>query len=502
MSKQLIKVNIDSLFAAIFGFVLILLFSKHNGIGISPDSIAYSATARNLIAGNGFIDYTNMPLVAFPLFYPFFLAVIGFVFNTDIIQLAPFLNAFLFASVIFLSGMVIEYFKYKTKLYKRVLLILITLSPSLIEVYTMLWSETLFILLSLLFFYFFRQYFQNHNLKSLSIAAIISALAFDTRYAGITLIATGVLLIFFDKYIRWQLKALHVVYFGSIGVSLATINLIRNVWVVGLATGMRQKGVTPLMKNFEYSGNVLTDWFSLDIHNQLFLKIIFFLVLILFVAFFVRNVRHWKAFYTYENIAVSFFIVYVLFIVISSTISRYETINNRLLAPAFLPFLFISTCQLPKWRKSLSQRHLSWIFLGFTLGIGILFAISYLSVNEENLEYMQETGIPGYSEDTWEKSRIVNYLQKHPEIFDNDSIIYSNHSQAVYFLTGNQTISLPERVYHIDVQDFERHPSALLIWFNMDDNPDLLNLKEIRRMKQMKRLKTFPDGAIYKLTNR
>lgn len=498
MNINFLKSNTDSAIAAVVGFVIVLLFSQHNGIGISPDSIAYSSAARNLIAGNGFTDYSDKALVIFPLFYPFFLALVMFITQADIVVIAPYLNGFLFSTVIFLSGVLIENFKYKTKLYKRLLLLLITISPSLIEIYTMLWSETLFIFLSLIFIYTFRTYFHTHSLLSLGVAGLITAFAFDTRYAGITLLATGGLLIFFDKNLSWQNKFLHIIYYGSTSISLVFLNLIRNVWEVGLATGQRQQGITPFSKNVEYSGKVFTDWFSINIENQLYLKIIFVIVLILFIVFFVRNVRHWKAYYTFENIIVSFFLVYVMFIVVSSTISRYEPINNRLLAPAFIPLLLVSTCQIPKWRKLLPKRLLRWVVFAFSIGIGILFAYSFVQINKENLEYMLETGIPGYSEDTWQKSQLVTYLEKHPEIFDADSVVYSNHSQAVYFLTGNRSGTLPERAYKKDVEEFMSETSGILIWFNLDDNPDLLNLKEIGKTMKLKRLKTFRDGAIYK----
>lgn len=499
--SSFLKNNIDSLIASVVGFLIIMLYTRYGGIGISPDSIAYTSVARSFVAGNGFFDYSGTPLVAFPLFYPTFLGMLMFVSQHDIIQIAPFLNGLLFATLIFLSGILMEHFKYKTNLYKRILLTIITFSPSLIEIYSMLWSETLFILLVVVFILYFHKYLLNHSILSLVIAGIIAAIAFDTRYAGITLTATGCLLIFFDRNLGWKKKSKHILLFGTTGVSLAVMNLIYNVIVNDLATGMRQKGITPLTKNIEYSGIVLSDWFQLQIQQQLIFEVIAIIIMLLFIVFFVKNINHWKSYYTYENIAVAFFIVYVLFIVLSSTFSRYETINNRLLAPAFLPLLWISTCQIPKWRKYMPHKQLQWIFLAFSLGIGFLIIGSYFAINRENLSYMTETGIPGYSEDTWKKSQIVNYLQHHDELFDKDSSIYSNHCQAVYFLTNHSIFTLPERVYKNDVKEFKETPYCLLVWFNLDNNPDLLNLKEISKYKKMECVKSFSDGAIYVLRN-
>jgi hypothetical protein len=501
MLSDYFKKNIDSLLASAVGFIIIILFTRYGGIGISPDSIAYTSAARNFISGNGFTEFSGAPLVAFPLFYPFFLGLVMFVTQHDIILVAPFLNALMFAILIFLSGTIIEHFKYKTKWYKRILLVIISISPSLIEIYSMLWSETLFIILILVFFLLFHRYLLKHNTLSLVLAATVAAIAFDTRYAGITLVGSGVLLIFFDKNLKWIKKIAHILLFGSIGVSLVILNLIRNIFENGLATGMRQESITTLSQNIGYYSSVLSDWLRLPILDKFFIQVFAVIIMLLFLLFFIRNINHWKSYYTYENIAVSFFIVYVLFIVLSSTFSRYETINNRLLAPAFLPLLWISTCQIPKWKNQMPHRRLKWVFLAFFLGIATVLIGSYFAINQDNLSYMNETGIPGYNEDTWKKSQLVNYLQTHKELFEDDSIIYSNHCQAVYFLTGHSVITLPERVYKNDVDEFKRTENSLLIWFNLDYNPDLLNLKEIRNYKRMKRIKSFSDGAIFILKN-
>jgi len=501
MLANYFKKNIDSLIASAVGFTIIMLFTHYGGIGISPDSIAYTSVSRSLISGNGFTEFSGGPLVAFPLFYPFFLGLVMFVTQTDIILIAPVLNGLMFATIIFLSGTLLEHFKYKTNWYKRIILVIITLSPSLIEIYSMLWSETLFILLAVIFILLFHRYFKTHTTTSLVIAALVAAMTFDTRYAGITLIATGCVLIFFDKNLSWKRKLNHTLIFGSIGISFTVLNLIRNYFETQSVTGMRQKGITALSENIEYSGNVFSDWFTFHFEGHLFFEIIAVSVMVLFLVFFIRNINHWKSYYTYENIAVSFFIVYVLFIVISSTISRYETINNRLLAPAFLPLLWISTCQIPKWRNYMPHQKLKWIFFAFSLGIGIVIIGSYFAINRENLSYINETGIPGYSEDIWRKSQIVNYLQKHDELFESDSTIYTNHSPAVYFLTKHSVSTLPERVYKNEVDEFKQTSYCLLVWFNLDHDPDLLTLKEIRKYKKVEQIKSFSDGAIFVLRN-
>ena len=66
-----LKKNIDTLIASAVGFILVILYTQYGGIGISPDSIAYTCASRNFIATGSFTDIIGLPLVAFPLFYPF-----------------------------------------------------------------------------------------------------------------------------------------------------------------------------------------------------------------------------------------------------------------------------------------------------------------------------------------------------------------------------------------------------------------------------------------------
>ena len=324
------KRNIDSLAAALAGFIIIALFTKHSGIGISPDSIVYTSVARNLQTGKGLIDYSGTPLVDFPAFYPIFLFCISFVTRLDVIAFAPILNGVLFAAVIYTSGCIMEQLIHRSKLYKWLVLICIVMSPALIEVYSMLWSETLFIFLSLLFFIAIKNHLEQHTGKSLLFISIIAAIAFVTRYAGITFLAVGGLMILFDRNIDQIKKVIHFLLFGCIGVSLALINFIRNLLAAGLLAGARQKGITPLGKNIEYYGAVLYSWIGFQSTNH---SLIFWggiILSIIFIIIFLTRIIPYLHYASYENIALIFFIIYTSFIVLSSTFSRYETINSRL----------------------------------------------------------------------------------------------------------------------------------------------------------------------------
>ena len=81
-----LKKNIDSLLAAVAGFTIIILFTHHGGIGISPDSVVYSTTAEHIRENRALVDFTQQPVVNFPAFYPLFLS--GIIWLTSLEPLA------------------------------------------------------------------------------------------------------------------------------------------------------------------------------------------------------------------------------------------------------------------------------------------------------------------------------------------------------------------------------------------------------------------------------
>ena len=144
-----ISKNLDSLLVALAGFVLIQIFSRHSGIGISPDSVTYLSASRHLATGGGFRSFDQLPVVDFPVGYPVFLTIISFFTRLDPLLYGSWLNGILFGILLYTCGGMMNGFYQRSGWYKRILLICILFSPALQEVYSMLWSETIFLLLIL-----------------------------------------------------------------------------------------------------------------------------------------------------------------------------------------------------------------------------------------------------------------------------------------------------------------------------------------------------------------
>ena len=490
------KKNIDAFIAAAAGFFIIIIYTQHSGIGVSPDSVVYTSVAKNIHDHALINDFYGRPMVVFPAFYPAFLSGVMFITGLDPIVFAPVLNAFLFAVVIYICGLIMEYFLFSSKWYKYIILSCIVFSPCLLEIYSMLWSETLFILLLLLFIVALHHYFKSYSFKSLIIVSCIAALACVTRYAGVTLIATGGLLIMLDKKLLIKNKIYHLFLFAAMSCSLFVINLMRNSLSDGTFTGMREKSLSSFLQNISYCGNVFCDWLPLPKEH--------FIISICATLFFIAGftILFWKNFrkniyYSYENAAIVFFIIYLLFIILSATFSRYELINNRLLSPLFIPMLWGSTSWIVSLIKKYWQEKRAWIVVVVSL-LFISFQRNQYKADYENYDGIKYAGIPGYTEDTWQKdSEIVNFLKQNKTIFKKGYAIYSNSDDALYFFTGLRCDMLPHIVFPEEVFNYYAESNTYLVWFDDIENPELLTLDDVLNHKKMILLHQFSNGAIY-----
>ena len=496
-----LKKNYDSLIAAAIGFIAILMFTHYGGIGISPDSIMYTSVARNINAGKWLLGYDEKPMVLFPVLYPIFLGLVMFITRLDVIIVAPFLNGLLFAIVIYISGCIMQEFKATSRLYKSLIMLIIIACPCLTDVYSMLWSETLFILWILVFIVFMFRYLQNSSIKNLLLISCIAALSCITRYAGVTLIGTGALLIIcFGSTTRLK-KIYHLILFGMIGISLLVINLLRNQLSTGMLTGVRQKGIVSLHNNIQFFGNVLSDWLPFANTTKLFsfLLGLFFLMGAL-ITFTLRIIKQ-KNYSSFENIATAFFLIFGWFMVISATVSRYEPINSRLLSPLFIPFIWFTTQSFPRFVKSISNKSIKLSVIILTAGLACILLFQHIQIDKATYKNESEGGIGGYTEDDWKVSETLHYLQKDSSFFNPIIPVFSNANHAVYFYTGRSVFSLPERVHTNKVISLFATPTFKLIWFNTEENFDLLTLNELKQKKSLIPIKTFADGTLFLCTS-
>lgn len=488
--------NLDSFIAAVLGFIAIYyVYTSYSGIGISPDSIMYASTAHNIYEHGSLLTFNGGPLVFFPVFYPFFLSVILFITRVDTVTAAPVINGLLFAGVIFFSGYIISKFKSHSYIYKWLILLAIVMSPGLLEIYTYLWSETLFILEVMVFVWAYWRYMQKHSMLSLVLLGILVSISCITRYAGVTLIMTGGLLMLLDKELTLAKKIKHILIFGFISISLLVANLIKNRLSSGLSTGTREPSITPLSKNLYYFGTVMCDWMGLP---QTFYP--YAIAIACFLLLFLVGLLVWKGIKgrmnTGETIIIMFAAVYGIFIPVLATFSRFEPLNSRLLSPMFICLLIGITSWVPDVIKHYKfKRQLIYAIPFVLLMLSFLYATGatdYQRWYDEN-----DYGVPGYTDDDWNTSEFIQFLKTHKHLFKPGVPIYTDADEAVYFFTGESSTLLPHRYFTNTVKQFYGIKHYYLIWFDALNNKELIGLQDIQEHENLKLLYHLKDGNIY-----
>ncbi len=490
--------NYDSLLAAIGGFVLIQLLAAYGGIGVSPDSVVYISTAANIHDHAQINDFTNQPLMDFPALYPIFLSGVMFLTGHSIVAAGPVLNGILFAGLIWLCGWMMDRWPQASRWYKWTILLCIVGSPCLLEVYSMLWSETLFLLLSILFLVACHRYFRSHTIPAVLLMGLVAGLACVTRYAGISIVGLGGLLMLLDGRLKCSGKKIgHMALYGFTAIGILALNLYRNYLQTETLTGYREKGLTPFWANLHNYGAVFCDW--LPFFNGHYGAATFvgaFFLLLITGIFLYRLVRR-TGFFSYDTLAVSLFVFYSLFILVTATISRFQTLDSRLLSPLYLPWLWGSTCWIPGALRRTSYRWKKAVLV-LPAAAAFCFLLGEWQDWKETWSGVHYAGIPGFSEDLWKKSETMGYVREHKKELEAYGPIYSDSFEGLWYLSnGLESELLPHKDNNEDIQYMLKEDHFSMIWFDDAINTDLIDVDFIKARKVLIRQINFGDGTIY-----
>ncbi len=497
-AAYLLTQHYDALIASAAAVLTIYYLTRFSGIGLSPDSIAYSSAAINLLAKGALVDFNNLPLVDFPAGYPFFLAFFSSIFHSNPITIAPILNSILYVGVILMSSVLMQGFENNARWYRVAVLSILATSPCLWEVYEMLWSETWFVFLVLLFMLVWRWYGKRHDIISLMVFALIAALAFVTRFAGITIVATGAVLILFDGALNMVKKIKQLLLFVLMGVSLVVWNLLHNHYAAGSLAGVREKALRSIADNLLDIGTVIGSWLPFLNNRPLIGAIIFLLILLLATVIVVYRLLQQQFYHSNETVLALFFVVYAVFIIAVSSISRFETLSSRLLSPIYIPFILVGSFWILRFIKQKTNLQKT--------GIIVLLICVYTATlfhqyqqNAENWEGIADAGIPGYSELQWKDSPMAKYINEHKSLFNQP--IYSDANDGLFYLTGLQALPLPHKEVAKEKTKLLQAPQLIVVWFNDGENPDLIDIPFIQAQKRLINTLHFNDGAIYFFSN-
>ncbi len=508
------------LILALFGAGMVLFASGPYGIGLSPDSVGYVATARHLAAGRGAVTYDGKPLVVYPPLYPLLLALASRLSGIDPLPLSRFVQALLFGMIVYLGG--ILFFLHLRECRRCAFLgaLSVLVGYPILRVSVMAWSEPLFIVLVLLYLFLAAIYVsEKDSTPVLLLMALSIALAALTRYIGGLLIVAGLV----DVVLAARRSRTHRVRFGHMFLLLLVsvlplgLWLIRNHMLTGTLTGPRGASRYGLAQNILLTAVTLLSWY-LPLPGPAFIArykgalfsfggggILLLLLLSLAIAGFVRVRRRQELGLRCPRWdlcpAIVFLAFYVGGLLLSATWVAYDRIGDRLLAPIYIPWmLLLWATGYHLWRRFAVKRRfrIDWIVV-FMLVLLVHPTASAIST----LQQVRKDGL-GYNGRLWARSETIRYLQSHasqcPLIYTNDPLVVYVRARRVAKMSPHKRYyNSPTLANHLQALrgTWPGGPRACLVWFDEVHRDYLFPVAELATVAHIKRMARLSDGTIY-----
>lgn len=489
---------------SLLSFLVIYITINRLGAGISPDSVGYIATARNLAKGTGFVNYDNSSLLVQPPLYPIILSFSEIIFKIDPLQSSGIISAIFFGLTIFISGFMFQ--KYVGKIFAFLGAIFLFFSIPLVRVYIMAWSEPPFVFFVALFFLTIFNYFEERNLKSLLFLSIIVALACLTRYIGLIIIVIGFISILTCYRGDIKTKFTHLILFLFISSLPIIIWVGRNYFLSKTFFGPRSPSSHTFYQNIKYSFDTILHWYlpGVIVESRLALLILGLIVGFIFGCLLVgikkpfTNLR--KQISVPVFISTLFIIGYVTFLIVSSTTTNYDKIGDRLLSPIAIPVTFLLMC-LIEFLYNFSKRKFQTKRINLLLYVFIFLFLIYPVRSTALIEIRHFFEGSQYGDYFWKNSKTIEYIRENKL---QNCTIFTNGKDVLYLYLNLNEKSIPSKskgsIIVADKSDlqkfFGKEEKACIIWFNRINREYLFTPQEIISVTSLEKIITLDDGKI------
>ena len=444
---------------------LVLLREAAYGVGVSWDSMNYIAGANKLLDGNFLVAYPAF----FPPLFPMLLAAAG-LFVLDPRDVAGPFNAVVFGLIVFVAGQWL-----RNRLRSRLLVVwsclAVAFSIPLANAASMAWSEAVFVLFTLLALVSMDKFLNTNQRSQLLWAALYTALACTTRYAGVALVMAVVLLLLVQRDMKPFELVKRVSVYLLVAVTPLGLWLLRNILFTGTLTSNRNPSGALFLDTLAQINEVVSRWaFPGSFSNrleawvervfpslpagalQVFAETLIGTALLALMTAtgysLLRSCRDaklrdiWSPFYTFG----AFTCVYIGFMLATWLIFHIDPPNNRLLCPVYIPLLFVTVFAMDrlirceqerKWLRTVNNLPIIRVIAprgvnvltGAIAMVLCLWFFQAVALNAAFIEQSKSGKYSGYASPRWAHSETIRYIQTHY----TKGVIYTNKPPAIYF---------------------------------------------------------------------
>lgn len=483
----------------LMGAALVLISTSRYGVGLSPDAVKYVSTARNLLSGNGYLQYDGTPFVRWPPLYPTLLALIGLA-GVEPLSGARLLNALVYGLTVFASGKL-----FLAHIRSRGLALFgaaaVLLSKPLFFISCWAWSEPLFVYLALLFVICLARFVNERRAVFLILMTVLSALSCLQRYAGVTTIQTGLVIIVAVASGYPMLRRLkHAAVFCLLAAAPLMMWGLRNQSLTSKWVGSRALSGYRPTDNLRFTLDVLTSWFVPEVAGYPLRLISVSLVLLGLIALTAslasktgggespRSSLVWSS--------VTFIVLYTVFLLISASLIAFDRIDDRLLSPIYIFVVFLILILVDnaygRLKSLLPKERVAGLVV---LGSCLLWLSYPIVLTYNQASHKMENGAGGYNTVEWRESSLVRWLQENRL----EGRVFSNAVEALYAFTGAPVQPIPLRHGVVVVERLRESMSEkgtnYLVWFEGFRRGALY--EEVAKALVLEKLETFPEGGVF-----
>jgi hypothetical protein len=493
------------------GVAIILLSTSLYGAGLSPDSVYYISTARNIASGNGFTSFDGIQMVLWPPLYPLILAIPDIVLHIDPLSSANIINAIFYGMIIYFSGILLSKHLFSSVIYSLLGVIVILFSNALLDLGTMAWSETTFVLLVLIFLVYIQKFLIKNDRSSFIIFTVTAALACLTRYIGICLILTGslVLFLFYKKSLISRFKIIGLfVLITSIPIGLW---IIRNYSINGRFSGELYRTKTSWIQNLNLASNTILNWGHFppkDLHFSNLLFMFLIIIIVVLSGYIIKRNFSKLGIRLMQILPLVFYVViYISILIILSSTVKFDSIGWRLMMPVYIPVTILLLFAFDVLLEPL-RVHFSTFTINKILAlIMTVWLVCYQIFGAARLVHWWVIGGSGFNSQEWRSSEVIHYVKQHP--FEQDRKVYSNENAILYILTdiraqrspvkiiSDSTLLLSDKSNMSYLQENQSYD--YFVWFDKYPDSYSITKEKLEHTSNVHKIVQLKDGAIFSI---
>ncbi len=448
---------------AVLGAALVLAREVTYGPGLHWDSINYIGVARNLLAGDGFVEISGSLYASWPPLYPLLLAAASLgVFDPHAV--AGPLNAAIFGLTVLAAG---HYLRQRLESGFLALWgsLAVMLSLPLAETASWVLSEPAFILFTLLALIQTDTFLSEGKRSALLWAAALTALACLTRFMGVAVLAAVVPLLVLQHGVTWLERLKRITAYVLIAAAPVCLWMLRTSLFTGQPAGHRGFSGQSLPEVMGQIAKVFAQWVFHDLlpHNLLSIaakpaagSALLALTIVVGYGFvhWHRKREAWTGGLLLPTFG-GFALAYMAALVAAAMLGTFEHgIQSRYVTPLYIPLLFLmlwltdrslyhareqevvqTTSRLPTIDTSAWAKYkVGWpVLLMTTLSLWLAWQ---MVLNARAIERANNGIGLGYANARFADSEVLQYIRGNPI----NGFVFSNDVYPIYIHTDETAI--------------------------------------------------------------